>query len=116
MTKNETMLNKSQAAQETAMIKINAKMWRALLKIAGSQIDPETAEVCWHHGQVVDPYGVYVDLPAECDCVGRLFFARNPGSEVWIEFGDLPDATRTALRNRPPAPIDPASIDREILF
>jgi hypothetical protein len=116
MTENETMLNKSQAAQETAMIKINAKMWRALLKIAGSQIDPETAEVCWHHGQVVDPYGVYVDLPAECDCVGRLFFARNPGSEVWIEFGDLPEATRNALESRRPDCINSALTDCDIPF
>jgi hypothetical protein len=111
MTKNEMMLtkstNKSHATQEVGMVTINVKTWRALLKIAGSQIDTKTAEVCWWYGQIVDPYGVYLDLPGECECVGRLYFARNPGSEVWIEFNDLPDSTRNALWNRPD-PKDPA--------
>jgi hypothetical protein len=73
--------------------KFGTRCW----KIAGRQIDPKTAEVCSLHRQVVDPYGVYPDLPDECDCVGRCYFARSPGSRVWIEFGDLPEATRDAL-------------------
>ena len=38
---------------------------------------PSTALVGWEYGQVVDPYGVDPDLP-ECDCIGRMYFARNP--------------------------------------
>jgi hypothetical protein len=79
------------------MVSIRAEIWHALLKIAGRQIDPEHAEIRWRFGQVVDPYGLSPDVPAECDCVGRCYFARAAGSRVWIEFGDLPKATREAL-------------------
>jgi hypothetical protein len=47
--------------------------------------------------QVLDPYGDNPDLPEECQQVGRDYFARSPGSDVWVWFGDLPDATRDAL-------------------
>jgi len=83
---------------DTRTVSIRAEIWHALLEIAGRQIDPKNAEVCCRCRQVVDPYGVYPDLPPECDWVGRLYFARNPGSGVWVEFGDLPDAT---LWNKP---------------
>jgi hypothetical protein len=82
-------------------VTIAEKTWRALLKIAGRQIDPKTAQVTWHYGLVADPYGVDCDLPNEGKCVGRLYFARNPGSEVWIESGDLPEATQAALKGKP---------------
>jgi hypothetical protein len=65
-------------------------------KEAGLKIDPETAEVAWDYRQVVDPYGIYPSHP-ESDCVGRAYFARAPGSDIWVEFGDLPDSTRDAL-------------------
>ena len=39
----------------------------------------------------------HADLPEECDCVGRVYFARSPGSDVWVNFYDLPEATRDAL-------------------
>ena len=61
------------------------------------KIDPETAEVDWEYGQVMDPYGVYSDLPEECQQVGRQYFARSPGSDIWVHFRDLPDETRHAL-------------------
>jgi hypothetical protein len=73
------------------------KVWLAIRKEAGLKIDPETAEVEWTYAQVLDPYGIYPDLPEECDCVGRECFARSMGSEVWVNFGDLPKATRDAL-------------------
>ena len=63
---------------DTRVVAIRAETWRALLEIAGREIDPENAEIYWRFGQVVDPYGVYPDVPPECDCVGRLYFARNP--------------------------------------
>ena len=48
----------------------------------------------------LDRYGVYPELPEEYQQVGREYFARNPGSEVWVLFGDLPDTTREALWQR----------------
>ena len=32
--------------------------------------------------------------------VGREYFARAPRSDIWVEFGDLPDETRDRLWNR----------------
>jgi hypothetical protein len=98
MSDNE-MQSSEKADTRTASIR--AEIWHALPEIAGRQIDPENAELCCRFGQVVDPYGVCPDLPPECDCVGRLYFARNPGSRIWVEFGDLPDATREALWKKP---------------
>jgi hypothetical protein len=71
-------------------------------KEAGLKIDPETAEVEWDYRQVVDPYGIYPAISEndESYCVGRAYFARAPGSETWVEFGDLPAATREALWGR----------------
>jgi hypothetical protein len=76
------------------------EQWLAIRKEAGLQIDPKTAEVYWEYGQTLDPYGVYEDLPAECQGVGREYFARAPGSDIWVCFHDLPDATRDALWER----------------
>ena len=70
-------------------------------KEAGLKIDPETAEVMWDYGQTLDPYGVDPDLPEECRQIGRNYFARSPGSEIWVSFYDLPDATLTALWETP---------------
>jgi hypothetical protein len=78
-------------------VTISVEYWKALLQMAGRQIDPETAEVYWEHTQVLDPYGVF-DIPAEFDCVGRSYFARSPGSKIWVTFSDLPKETRDALR------------------
>jgi hypothetical protein len=72
------------------------------LKEEGLKIDPETAEVDWWYVQTVDPYGVLDkwELPEEFDCVGREYFARAPGSDVWVWFGDLPEQTVERLRQR----------------
>jgi hypothetical protein len=72
------------------------QQWRAIRREAGSKIDPESAEVFWEWGQVADPYGMW-GVTDEVDCVGRNYFARSPGSEVWVEFGDLPDTVRDRL-------------------
>jgi hypothetical protein len=63
----------------------------------GAQDRPDTAEVDWEYGQTLDPYGVCPDLPDEYQQVGREYFARAPGSEVWVHFGDLPEETRDHL-------------------
>jgi hypothetical protein len=81
-------------------VTIRAEIWHVLLEIAGRQIDPETAEVCWEYAQTFDPYGVYPDLPDEYQQVGRAYFARSPGSDIWVDFGDLPEQTRDALWER----------------
>ena len=64
------------------------------------RIDPTTAEVDWEYGQVMDPYGIDPDLPDELQCVGRIYFARSPGSSVWVCFYDLPEEIREALWER----------------
>jgi hypothetical protein len=84
--------------EEELLVSIRLKYFKRLLRIAGQQIDPETAEVEWTYIHLIDPYGV---LPQEIidhdDCVGRGYFARAPGSDLWVEFDDLPDATVEAL-------------------
>jgi hypothetical protein len=48
----------------------------------------------------MDPYGVDPDLPAEYWQIGREYFTRAPGSDVWVHFFDLPEATRKALTEK----------------
>ena len=74
--------------------------WLASRKEAGLKIDPETAEVEWTYAQTLDPYGVYPELPEEYWQVGREYFARSPGSDVWVWFGDLPDAIRKCVMGK----------------
>jgi hypothetical protein len=64
--------------------------WLAIRKAEALKIDPETAEVIWEWGYGVDPYGVVQDLPDECKCIGREYYARAPGSDVWVSCHDLP--------------------------
>ena len=77
---------------------ISVEEWLAIRKEAGLTIDPLTSEVMWRFGYTIDPYGVYADLSEEEKQIGRVYFARAPGSDVWVHFGDLPDATLGALR------------------
>jgi hypothetical protein len=76
---------------------LTIEQWLALRKDEGTRIDPETAEVEWDYIQILDPYGLYPDLTPEEYCIGRGYFARRPGSDVWVCFYDLPDKTRDAL-------------------
>ena len=80
--------------------KMTVEDWLAIRNEEGLKIDPSTAEVDWTYAQVLDPYGVRPELPEECDCVGRAYFARRLDSDVWVEFGDLPEKTRDALWER----------------
>jgi hypothetical protein len=66
-------------------VEVTMEYLDALRKAVGLQIDPETAEVEWTYAQ------------EEYQQVGREYFARSPGSDVWVWFGDLPEATRDAL-------------------
>ena len=59
-----------------------------------SRLIRKATEVEWRYAQTLDPYGVYPDLPEECQQVGREYFARSPGSDIWVHFHDLPEETR----------------------
>jgi hypothetical protein len=85
--------------KKTASEKAEDKQWLAIRKEAGLKIDPETAEVDWGYGQTLDPYGVLDEweLPEEFHCVGREYWARSPGSDIWVHFGDLPEAVRELI-------------------
>ena len=80
---------------------ITVGRWLEIRKDAGLKIHPETAEVCWEWARTLDPYGVHSLIPEE-DQVGREYFARSPGSDIWVSFHDLPEATRCAIRERNP--------------
>jgi hypothetical protein len=71
---------------------------QAIRKEVGLRINPETAEVAWNYVEILDPYddGIILD-PETRGCIGRGYFARSPGSKIWVEFGDLPEATAKAL-------------------
>jgi hypothetical protein len=79
---------------------IELEQWLAIRKEAARHINAETAEVFWEYGQIADPYGLYPEVAKEHDCIGRLYFARSPGSDIWVCFYDLPEATVKALWER----------------
>jgi hypothetical protein len=79
------------------------KAWLDKRKREALLIDPATEEVDWSFGQTLDPYGMIPDLPEKLQQVGREYFARRPGSDIWVHFGDLPDDVRRKLRKHPNA-------------
>jgi hypothetical protein len=83
------MSERGKQKMRTKMTDEERKAWLAIRKEAGLKIDPETAEVEWIYGQTLDPYGVYPELPEEYWQVGREYFARSSGSDVWVNFDDL---------------------------
>jgi hypothetical protein len=78
-------------SRKSERIQMAKEEWLAARKEAALRIDPETAEVFWEHGQTLDPYGIE-DLPEDCQQIGRNYFARSPGGDVWVSFYDLPTA------------------------
>jgi hypothetical protein len=72
--------------KKTASEKAKVEEWLAVRKEAALKIDPETAEVFWNYGQTLDPYGVLDEweLPEEFHQVGREYWARSPGSDIWL--------------------------------
>jgi hypothetical protein len=88
--------------KKTAAEKAEIERWLAIRKEEALKIDPETAEVDWSYAQTLDPYGVLDEweLPEEFHQVGREYFARAPGSDIWVEFGDLPPEAQEKLWNR----------------
>jgi hypothetical protein len=67
--------------------------WLAIRR-AGSQIDPETAEVITRY---VDPFDPYCMNPRAGKQLRQEFFACTSGTDEWVWFGDLPDNIRAAL-------------------
>ena len=88
--------------KKTASEKAEIKQWLAIREEAGLGIDPETAVVDCSWRQTFDPYGVCDEweLPEEFHQVGREYFARSPGSNVWVHFDDLPEETQSRLWTR----------------
>lgn len=90
------------------------EQWLAIRKEAALGIEPGTAKVDWHWGYVLDPYGV-LKLPPEAQCIGRLYFARSPDTDVWVSFYDLPSDVAKALHTKLDAggfALDAAAADR----
>jgi len=87
---------------EAPMTKDEYEEFRAGRRVDGMTVDPEACEVMWQFAQVIDPYGVLYPggVPPECDCVGRAYFARAVGSDVWVEFGDLREESVKRLWER----------------
>jgi hypothetical protein len=94
---------------------ITVEQWLAVRKEKALKIDPETAEVCWTYGQIMDPYGVDPDLPDELRQVGRTFFARSVGTDSWVSFSDLPPDVCKALWERSRGPVK-WELDDEVPF
>jgi hypothetical protein len=67
---------------------------------AGLLIDPSTAVIDCYYAQMLDPYGDLLPLLPMEEQVVREYFARAPGSDILVHFGDLPAATRDAIWNR----------------
>jgi hypothetical protein len=85
--------------KKTAAEKAEIERWLAIRKEEALKIDPETAEVDWNYADEFDPYGVcdQWESPEELACVNRVYFARAPGSDIWVAFEDLPKETRDKL-------------------
>ena len=88
--------------KRTAAEKAEIEQRLAIRKEEALKIDPETAEVHWTYAQTLDPYGVMDEweLPEEFDQIGREHFARAPGSDICVWFGDLPEETRAKLAHK----------------
>ena len=93
-------LDRKTAPKKGMSEELPVEQFLAIRKEEALNIDPDTAEVEWRYRQTLDPYGVGRDLPEECQQVGRAYFARSPGSDVWVWFGDLPEKVRDALFER----------------
>jgi hypothetical protein len=110
---NEKENDLLQTTKDVTTVEVTVKYLEALRQAVGLHIDPETAEVAWIYAQTLDPYGDDPNLPEECRQIGREYFARSPGSDLWILFDDLPKATCDALwkkhtEKQGPPPEDPS--------
>jgi len=95
MKKKTNQLKTAAAAPEAPRrLSPEEREWLAIHRKAGRNIDPETAEVMWDYRCDVDVYGI--ENPKGWGW-SRKYFARSPGSRIWVWFGDLPKATEHSL-------------------
>jgi hypothetical protein len=97
MAKYDATMPEEKSMSQTDKQISDVQQFLAERQNAGLLIDPETAEVLWIYAETLDPYGIHPDLPVECHQIGREYFARTPGSKLWVHFDDLPEATGEAL-------------------
>jgi hypothetical protein len=79
-------MQNERAEHNPSQVNEEVERWLAIRREAASRIVTATAEVTFMWGNVVDPYGIYSDVPVEF--CGRNYFARSPG-RVWISFDDV---------------------------
>jgi hypothetical protein len=89
-----------EGAAKMTETRLTVEEWLAIRKQAALRIDPETAQFRWGWAYVADPYGVDPNLPEEYRCIGRVYFARSPGSDVWVSFDDLTDDVLEQCRKK----------------
>jgi hypothetical protein len=96
------MTDQAETTEQDGYVRIKVQHFYALMELAGQQIDPATCEVDWTWAETNDAYGVHPHLllPSELGAPNRQYFACNPGSDIWVSFDELPDATLKALRHR----------------
>lgn len=82
--------------KEITVTEMDRQQFLSARKEAGRNIDPKTAEICWHYALTIDPYGIYPELPEEFQQVGREYFARSPDNDIWStsEICRIPHAMR----------------------
>jgi hypothetical protein len=79
---------------------IPVKEWLASRKEAVLKIDPATALVSRAYVNPANPYGVYSEIPNYVKEVTDDYYARAPGSKIWVYRGDLPKRTAYALEEK----------------
>jgi hypothetical protein len=70
----------------------------ASYKDEARNIDPETAEAWWYHGEYWDRHDI-AHLSEEEE-VGRLYFVRNPGSDIPVPCALLPKKKQKRIAAR----------------
>jgi hypothetical protein len=76
------------------------KQWLQCRERAALDIDPATAKIARSDGWIVDPYGVYPEVPERYSHWVEHHFVCSPDSNVWVWFDDLPKTTSRALNKR----------------
>jgi hypothetical protein len=76
------------------------KDWLASRKAAALKIDPATALISHAYVYPANPYGVYSEIPDHAKEVTDDYYARAPGSKIWVYRGDLAKDTAHALEQK----------------
>ena len=92
---NEKRFERWFAAHRRRSEQSPAKEWLAVRRDAGLKVDPKNAEIDYCYGPIGDPYEIGPKMLGELHQVGRVYFARSPGSKVWVAFDDLPEYNST---------------------